>query len=176
VKGQPQRFIRGHRRTPLADRFWSRIKKADGDACWEWLGQRIKGGYGMLFDGAGKYVTANRISWMLNIGAIPPGYVVRHLCNNPPCVRPDHLRLGTQLENMADRAAAGRTALGETNGKSKLSDEDVQQIRSLHAAGLNYRQIATRYPVHEHTISAICRGLWRKALHLGDEPTKGRRR
>jgi len=92
-------------------RFWLRVQKSD--TCWEWTGARLK--YGLL-SVKGRPRWAHRVSWVLTYGTIPPGLCVLHHCDNPPCVRPDHLFLGTTLENIADRDRKGRQARGDRSG------------------------------------------------------------
>lgn len=97
-----------HRPKPLADRFWPKVQKGEG--CWEWIGSRNAAGYGkMTVGGRGAgHVRAHRVSWELANGPVPEGLWVLHTCDNPPCVRPDHLWLGTRLDNMRDCASKGR--------------------------------------------------------------------
>lgn len=83
------------------ERFWSKVEKAEGDACWMWTGARYRGRYGQ-FQMGGRPHVAHRASWMLNRGVIERGLVIRHLCGNAGCVRPDHLQPGTRKENTAD--------------------------------------------------------------------------
>jgi len=93
---------------PLANRFWPKVRK--GDECWEWIGARGARGYGKMTAGprGSGHVRAHRVSWELAFGPVPDGLWVLHTCDNPPCVRPDHLWLGTRLDNMRDCARKGR--------------------------------------------------------------------
>jgi hypothetical protein len=96
---------------PIAIRFWEKVDKPGGaDACWLWTGTPDVNGYGKLwwFDHTNKGKFAHRISWELHNGPIPDGLFVLHSCDNPPCVNPKHLFLGTQLDNMRDMVAKGR--------------------------------------------------------------------
>lgn len=99
------RYVPKPRSTP-ADRFWERVQKTDD--CWLWTGSTDKDGYGWFWVD-GKTATAHRFSYALhNDGAIPDGLYVCHSCDNPPCVNPDHLWLGTNQDNMDDCARKGR--------------------------------------------------------------------
>lgn len=91
-------------------RFWARV--AQGDGCWEWQGLRDGNGYG-LFGVANRNHGAHRASWEIANGPIPDGLMVRHDCDNPPCVRPDHLRLGTALDNARDAMERRRYQYGD---------------------------------------------------------------
>jgi hypothetical protein len=86
-------------------RFWPKVAKSDG--CWEWMGSRKETGYG-LFTLDSRTSSAHRFSYSLAFGSIPAGMEVCHHCDNPPCVRPDHMFLGTHSDNMRDRFAKGR--------------------------------------------------------------------
>lgn len=89
-----------------AARFWAKVEKTEN--CWWWIAGRTPGGYGQ-FQMDGRPHPAHRVAWMLTNGRpIPAGLHVLHACDNPPCVRPEHLRLGTVADNMADKAAHGR--------------------------------------------------------------------
>ncbi len=143
--------------TTLAERFWAKVIKTD--ACWLWNGAINNMGYGMINIGNRHAKTAHRISWLLNIGEIPPGMCVLHHCDNPKCVNPNHLFLGTQKENAIDREQKGRSPLGEQRPNAKLSNNDVIEIKKLIINGkLSLRAISRKYNVCLATIRQIVTG------------------
>jgi hypothetical protein len=98
-------------------RFLAKVQQSSG--CWEWTAVKNRDGYGRLRVN-GRMVLAHRVAYTFFIGEIPEGMVIMHLCNNPGCVNPVHLRIGTQAENIAYCIASGRRAKGERNGAAKL--------------------------------------------------------
>jgi hypothetical protein len=111
---------------PLKQRFEAKVQVTPG--CWPWIGS-LGGGTGDGRYGSikhlGKVMAAHRVSYQLHVGEIPHGLHVLHRCDNPRCVNPDHLRLGTHLDNMRDMYSKGRrkAATGLRCGSAKLSDE-----------------------------------------------------
>lgn len=101
----------------IATRFWRKVKRGPPDECWPWTGRRGGRGYGRVGS-----CGAHRLAWELTNGAIPAGLWVLHRCDNPPCVNPSHLWLGTHADNMADMRAKGRSARGDRHG-SRLHPE-----------------------------------------------------
>ncbi len=95
------------------------------DGCWEWRAHRNSDGYGVARRG-GRLTGVHRISWELHRGQIPRGAQVLHSCDNPPCVNPAHLFLGTHVDNMADRQRKGRTPRGSTRAQAKITEADIE--------------------------------------------------
>lgn len=135
---------------PKDVRFWRRVIKGDG--CWAWRGAHFKG---YAYMGGLK---AYRVAYEVAVGPIPPGLMVRHLCNNPGCVRPDHLAVGTQKDNMRDMVDAGRSTLGERSANAKLTTHDVLEIRRLSRIGTRQAELARRFGVHPSNVSLIVAG------------------
>lgn len=129
---------------PTADRFWPRVNKTDG--CWLWTGPITKQGYGegiCLASMDGRRIQSHRVAWILTHGAIPNGMHVLHKCDNPTCVNPSHLFLGTNQDNVDDKMNKGRfvPVCGESHPKSKLTEADVLAIRgSLLPTGVLSKQ------------------------------------
>jgi hypothetical protein len=152
------------RRTiPVEKRFWSKVKKRRGHHCWLWIGGKNSKGYGRISRGErGKgFWHAHRLSWTLHFGPVPKGLEVCHECDNPSCVRPDHLFLGTKSQNMQDSIQKGRFPLGERHHNARLSNGDVQRIRS-HWPTISMQQLADQYKVSIGAIhDVVHRITWR---------------
>lgn len=127
------------------------------------MGGKDKDGYGQIMKSASPtlWARAHRVSYEVFIGPIPDGVKVCHTCDNPPCVNPRHLFLGTQGDNMADKVSKGRarggSMPGETHPGAHLSDADRQRVRSL-AGVLSQRELARLFGVHQATIHRIISG------------------
>jgi hypothetical protein len=151
----------------LLARFWAKVDKpADPKACWEWQGYRDQLGYGQfsirLRPGRWRRIGTHRLAWELTYGRILPRIFVCHHCDNPPCVRPDHLFLGTPGDNYVDMQRKNRSPRhdGEHNGHAKLNEDQVRTIRRLlgHAT---QQQIAAAFGVTQILVSMIHRNrIW----------------
>lgn len=132
------------------------IWNGDADECWEYVGYRDKGGYGTIWLGETN-LKAHRASWEQFIGPIPGGLHVCHRCDNPPCVNPAHLFLGTHADNMEDMKQKGRQARGRVNARSAdLTDKDIREIRGLYATGdWSGEKLGKRFGIAQQTVSTI---------------------
>jgi hypothetical protein len=150
-------------------RFWSKVKIRGWLDCWTWQAYCNPLGYGRFRDAHLQKVLAHRFAYALVYGPIPDNLFVLHRCDNPSCVNPDHLWLGTIADNNADRNKKGRQARGSHNGRSKLTRLDVMKILKLHSCGFSDLQIAERYDVHPKAVYQIVHGLtWRHVTHGGN--------
>jgi hypothetical protein len=139
-------------------RFWSKVKKGDGDSCWIWQAGKYHNGYGRFRLGA-RMERAHRVSAMIALGEIPAGMKVCHKCDVPACVNPDHLFFGTQIDNMRDAKEKRRCKYGEQVKNSKLKAADVISIRLLReTTNASFRKIASDYGVDKDTISNVISG------------------
>ena len=134
----------------LAVRLFSRVKKTE--TCWLWTGSTTRG-YGKL-DGR-RY--AHRVSYELAHGQIPVGFCVLHRCDTPACVRPDHLFLGTDADNVRDMISKNRHSFGSRNGQAKLTARQVRTIRRLRREGVPAQTLRVTYRVSRELIDAIVR-------------------
>ena len=180
-------------------RFWARVNK-DGPTpehlpelgpCWIWTGPPDASGYGRIGCGLRTSGTmkANRASWLLVFGEIPEGQNVLHKCDNPACVRPEHLFLGSHSDNIKDMMAKGRHGSnadamrqlhaegnfrlnprkGESHPAAKLSDEMVKELHAYRSSGHTTRDTASRFGVSQAAVIHIGKGrTWK---HLGLHPS-----
>lgn len=170
VRGQPLRFVLGHRAKlqPLTteQRFWAKVDRSGGpDACWPWLGFISPRGYGQI-EVNGQPMPAPRYSYELRYGSLPPNLYACHNCpdgDNPRCVNPAHLFAGTPSENTQDMINKGRGIGGERHPLHKLTLEQITEIRATYAAGgVPQYVIAAQYGVSQAIISKIVRHeVWR---------------
>jgi DNA-binding transcriptional regulator YiaG len=117
-------------------RFWRKVDQNGANGCWNWTGGTHKKGYGTLQggDGTNRNIATHRFSYELHKGPIPAGMYVMHICDNPRCVNPDHLKLGTATDNVRDMWEKGRAkptgVKGEGHKKAKLTEDDVRMLRA----------------------------------------------
>lgn len=158
--------------------FWDHVNKSE--TCWEWQGHCSKGGYGVV-SFSGKQILAHRASYEMNFGPIPTGHFVCHRCDNPKCVRPDHLFLGAPVDNVRDMLSKGRNKCnppmgqdhwarknpekvrrGSANNKAKLTEKQVAEIREKYASGkYTQTQLSGEYQISQQVISKVInKKLW----------------
>jgi hypothetical protein len=128
-----------------------------------WRGPRWTQGYGQI-KASGQRYRAHRVSYILHVGPIPDGLIIRHSCDTPPCCQPAHLLTGTYGDNNRDRAERDRTIAprGTSQHMSKLTEPDVHAIRLLSTQGVPQRAIARQYGVSQTAVWAIVAGrTWR---------------
>ncbi len=151
----------------IKERFFSKITK-NGEIpkhcpelgrCWKWSGCKNWTGYATMNATALREQKANRISWRIHFGDIPDGIYVLHHCDNRECNNPNHLYLGNQKQNMKDMFDRNRVERkGESNGRAKLTEEIVRNIKRSLLTGCNQRKLAENFGVSEGTIGFIKRG------------------
>ncbi len=140
-------------------RFWDRVGNKTQSGCILWIGVLDEEGYGRFSLGAGKHARASRFAYELFRDAIPHGLLVLHTCDNPSCVNPAHLFLGTDLDNSNDKVAKGRHCRGESRPASKITEDDVRTIRRRYNNGELQRIIAKDFGLSQRNVSDIARGI-----------------
>lgn len=136
----------------LKERFFQYVEKSDG--CWLWRGSKNEKNYGQMSVNS-KPRLASRVSWQVHYGDIPKGLNVCHKCDNPPCVNPEHLFLGTQQDNVTDMMLKGRIKNDHKIGSRhnvKLTESQVLEIRASSESGVS---LAARFGVTKTTISDV---------------------
>lgn len=147
------------KKADLASRFWEKVDKTEN--CWIWTAAVDRKGYGKLgmrIDGKPRTVQAHRVAYQMLVGPIPDGMVLCHRCDNPPCVNPTHLFVGTIADNMRDMARKGRFS----RSQAKLTPELVREIRSRYIPRrVSLTMLAAQYGVSFQLISLVVnRRIW----------------
>ena len=153
-------------------RFWLHVNKRGEVDCWEWATPGDVHGYGSFWL-KGRQVKAHRAAWKLLVGEIPAGMCVCHKCDNPSCVNPSHLFIGTHADNMMDMAAKGRAVggtgakYGRLHHKAKLTEKVIILARKRIANGERVTHIAKEYGCSHSAISNAVRGkTWPSARQV----------
>lgn len=173
VKGEHTRFCIGHHKSirQLPDRFWQRVDRRGPDDCWEWKSYINDSGYGVTRGRNNKALRAHRMAYEFTYGPIPDGMFVCHKCDNPACCNPAHLFVGNPRDNVHDMIEKGRASqysgiCGERHGMSKVTSENVREMRELSNNGLSYVELSRRYGISDVQVSRIVRRIcW---SHLDD--------
>ena len=164
----------GREITPIETRFWARVDKTED--CWQWRGAKTTLGYGTIGTYPGnKTLLVHRFAYEMLVGKIPDGLYVCHRCDNPGCVNPAHLFLGTAKDNMHDCLAKGRfTAKNVRKGRplKKVTDAQVRDIRNRVKNGERQTDLAKEYAIHFITVNLIVRRVNRKSV--SDFPVRER--
>ncbi len=157
-------------RKSLSERFWEKVTK-DGPLiletrCWKWKASRPDSRYGQIWL-KGTNEKAHRASWIVNFGPIPDGLFVLHKCDNPPCVNPSHLFLGTNKENCDDKTRKGRGLRGRK--KPTVSTVTKHAIKEAAQAGETYESLAERFNLSLRTIWRHCSGKRYPDANIAEE-------
>lgn len=151
------------------ERFWSKVDKSG--ECWEWLAAKNRKGYGVAWDGW-RTQKAHRVAWADAHGGYPDGCLL-HQCDNPGCVNPGHMRVGSRAENNAEMVSRGRHVPGGTYGDghyvrgtthhaARLTPTRVREIRHDRLAGMSYAALGRKYGINQSAAWKVCNGkLWR---------------
>ena len=145
-----------------ARRFWRHVDKSS-PPCWQWTKSTRAAGYGRIKI-KGRWLSTHRVAYTLTKGCIPVGLLVMHTCDNPACVNPSHLRVGTHSDNLSDMHKKNRhpRPRGERHGRHILKESDALEILHLYNNGTNRNDIASKFGVCRGTANSIGRRItWR---------------
>jgi hypothetical protein len=144
------------RRSRERDRFMSYVEKEGPDSCWEWAGAHAsKTGYGSFKLSSRRSVGAHRYAYLAFVGPIPDGVLVCHTCDNPGCVNPAHLFLGSSADNTQDAARKGRMPRGQRHANAVLTRAQVMEIRALYESGSPMASLAKQFSTCRSNIGSI---------------------
>lgn len=141
------------------DRFWKHVDVRGADECWPWKASKLLNTHGQETYGVIRInhlgFHANRISYFIHTGVDLGALMCLHTCDHPTCVNPDHLKSGTNIDNMAQMRRSGRSAQGERHFKHKFTTDQVLEIRRLSREGFNYTDLAIKFSSCVSTIKSI---------------------
>jgi len=148
------------------EKFWNKVAIGSPDECWNWKGSAMKiGSYGHLHIG-NKMFSAHRVAFEIYYGSINESLQVMHMCDNPKCCNPKHLKQGTQSDNIQDMIKKGRQR--NSTKPVKLSFEDAQEIRKDFVNGISKKKIALKYDIStRHTSDILCGKYWKAPYPTG---------
>jgi len=157
-------FFKNQKMKTHKQRFWDKVQIGNNNECWEWKAQLNEKRYGILWYNR-KNTRAHRMSWMIHHGDVPMGMCVLHKCDNPSCVNPAHLFLGTNKDNSVDMMRKGRNnpPKGEDSYRAILTEKKVIKIRKLWSSGIwKQREIANMFGIDRSHVSEIVRrDIWK---------------
>lgn len=155
------------REAPLYDRLSLIGWTVQESGCWEWSGSRYPRGYGRV-PAKGTTLGAHRVAYEAWVGPIPKGLLVRHKCDNPPCINPEHLEVGTNLDNMKDKVTRGRQV--NTKPRAKLNASQVERMRQMYSNGVSAMEVWREFPITGYTnVHMVLTGKTWKDLDRGEE-------
>lgn len=160
----PNVTLRAPHRSSLVTRLeftgWTEVvRRPELGPCWEWNGGKYESGYGQVSTPDGRSKVAHRMAYLAWVGPLEDGQYACHRCDNPPCMNPAHIFAGTHKENMEDCANKDRNVHGEKTPWSKLTENDVRNIRTAYATGeFSQRELGEAYGVSQSNISFAVRG------------------
>lgn len=162
---------------PLYERFWEKVDSSHGQgACWLWLGVRTRGGYGRITvhtsDGKRQFPAA-KVAWELENGPAPVGMWALHKCDNPACVNPSHIFMGTPKQNSEDMSRKRRGLHGERRGRGVMTESDVIQLRALRSLGVSLADLCRMFDFPKVTVhKAVTGTTWAHIPEATTAPTK----
>lgn len=151
---------------PIENRFWQKVDKSNPNGCWNWIASKKSQGYGMV-RANGIVVGAHIAAWKyIYKKELPGGMCVLHKCDNPSCVREDHLFLGTVIENNLDRDKKNRTARGENSSCVRLTWDEVCMIRAIWNLGMfRLYPMAKAYGINQgHLWQIVNNKIWKSRV------------